>query len=320
MNGQQKEIVIPNEAALQLHLQIETNLRLAAASLLNVCRGLKKMRDEKLYISLGYEKFEDYTQRALGVKERQAYNYIAAYEQLGEQFMEENAGLGITKLSALIAVPPTERGALVENNDLAQMSAAEVKRLAEENSQRGEQLGLLQQELSAEREKAAESSEKQKTEIEELNRRIKELEGRPTPVAVEEPSEEMIAKLKAEAEQSAKKSFAEEKAKLNERLKNAESAAKEKAEKELKEYRAQLQAANTELQQAAENAEELKRRLKVADNPNILKFSISFENVQREGLKLFEVINEIGKSDSETAEKFKSVLLKYFDSCKEKCK
>lgn len=53
--------------------------------------ALKRMRDEKLYLSANYSAFGDYTAEELGIKERQAYNYIEIAEKHGEEFLHLNA-------------------------------------------------------------------------------------------------------------------------------------------------------------------------------------------------------------------------------------
>lgn len=63
-------------AAISLHQQIIVNGRLAAEHLVEMCRCIKQMRDEKLYISLGYEDFGDYCEDMLKIKARQGYSYI----------------------------------------------------------------------------------------------------------------------------------------------------------------------------------------------------------------------------------------------------
>lgn len=63
------ELTIPGAAtpevasAVQLHSDIMANMRAAASAMVEFCRGLKRMRDEKHYIALGFESFEDYTER-----------------------------------------------------------------------------------------------------------------------------------------------------------------------------------------------------------------------------------------------------------------
>ncbi len=88
------------DEAAKLHAQIMANGQVAASALLEFCKGLKRMRDEKLYTELGFDTFEDYTEKLAGIKSRMAYHYISCYENLGTTFLQSNANLGITKLIA----------------------------------------------------------------------------------------------------------------------------------------------------------------------------------------------------------------------------
>lgn len=89
------------DEAAKLHAQIMANGQVAASALLEFCKGLKRMRDEKLYTELGFGTFEDYTEKLAGIKSRMAYHYISCYENLGTTFLQSNAQLGITKLTVL---------------------------------------------------------------------------------------------------------------------------------------------------------------------------------------------------------------------------
>ena len=70
------------KTAVQTHQRILANGEICAQSLLEICKDLKKMRDEKLYEEFGYAAFDEYTEKAVGIKPRQAYTYISTYERL----------------------------------------------------------------------------------------------------------------------------------------------------------------------------------------------------------------------------------------------
>ena len=78
-------------AALALHYEIATAARTAADSLLDLGRKIKRMRDTNGYKALGFETLGDYTKTAIGLNQRQAYNYIAVVEKLPAQLVEQNA-------------------------------------------------------------------------------------------------------------------------------------------------------------------------------------------------------------------------------------
>ena len=88
-----------SKQAFVLHNQIMVNGTLATQYLLTMCKDLKTMRDEKLYIELGYNDFGEYCDKAVGIGSRQGYTYIQSFEKLGAKLIEENSHLGITTLS-----------------------------------------------------------------------------------------------------------------------------------------------------------------------------------------------------------------------------
>ena len=88
-------------AALRLHYEIMAAAQAAAASLLDLARKIKLMRDTGGYKALGFDTLEAYTLTTMGMKQRQAYNYIAIAEKLPAQLIEQNAAAGVTKLALL---------------------------------------------------------------------------------------------------------------------------------------------------------------------------------------------------------------------------
>ena len=101
-------------AALALHYEIATAARAAADSLLDLGRKIKRMRDTNGYKALGFETLGDYTKTAIGLNQRQAYNYIAVVEKLPAQLVEQNAAAGVTKLALLAQLTDGERQVVVQ--------------------------------------------------------------------------------------------------------------------------------------------------------------------------------------------------------------
>ena len=102
--------------AVLLHQDIIYNLEKAADHLHKTCCQIKEMRDTKLYLELGYKDFDQYVEEAVGIKRRQAYDYIKVVEKLPEEFVQANAKIGITKLQLLAGISPMERDEFIENN------------------------------------------------------------------------------------------------------------------------------------------------------------------------------------------------------------
>ena len=74
------------EKALSLDKKIKANAQIAQESLYEVCKGLKEMRDGKLYKELGYQNFEDYSENEVGITRMQSHRFV----KIAESFTEEN--------------------------------------------------------------------------------------------------------------------------------------------------------------------------------------------------------------------------------------
>lgn len=114
-------------AALALHYEIIAAAQTAAASLLDLARKIKRMRDTSGYKALGFDTLEAYTMATMGMKQRQAYNYIAIAEKLPAQLIEQNAAAGVTKLALLAQLSGQEQQQIAAETNLADTTVAELK-------------------------------------------------------------------------------------------------------------------------------------------------------------------------------------------------
>ncbi len=192
-------IMKPEQEALVLNERIRANGQAAVNAVCAVGRDLRRMKIEQLYTYLGYSSFEEYSEQEHGLKRRQAYQYISVYENLGEDFVQSNAQLGITKLALLTSVDAEDRIDIMNSNDLSGMTVNEVKELLDKVKQQGEQLSMFESQLddtgNAMRKTTAEKQEIERKNA-ELEARIKELESCPVEVAVAEPKiKEVIKKV-----------------------------------------------------------------------------------------------------------------------------
>ena len=131
--------------AIQITERIKANGRTAVNAVCAIGKDLRTMKVEKLYTELGYTEFEDYAEKEFQLKRRQAYQYISVFEKLGEDFVQSNAQLGITKLALLAAANPEDRAEVMEQN-VEGMTSRELEELLDKCKQQGEQLTLLQEE------------------------------------------------------------------------------------------------------------------------------------------------------------------------------
>ncbi len=283
--------------AVQTHQRILANGEICAQSLLEICKDLKKMRDQKLYEEFGYSSFEEYTEKAVSIKPRQAYTYISTYERLGSTVLQSNANLGITKLDLIAQMNPVERTEKLAENAFDGMSVSEIKALVQKSKNQGEQISLLQ------------------TALEEAKAQNK---------AAEEPDEEKeamlahIAALKKEITDSASKLEAEkrdivEKAK-SEGIKTAKKEALIEAKKSVKENTERLtqkiKDLETALTEAGVEHDKLEKQLSLADSESA-KAMVYIQNIQDNFNSLFAAM---GKMPDEQKSKFNSACLKLLEA------
>ena len=193
------------EAAQALHERILGDANRVAYALCDLAEHLKIMRDTKLYVNLGMGSFEEYVESRVGIKQRQAYNYISAYERLGRKVMAENAGLGITKLNLLAEVSGTDRADFMEAHDLDGMTVQEVRELVQKTKDQGEQLGILQAALD----EAKNREEGLQKLADGRKEELEKLKTQPTEVAVQEVSEADREQRQAAAEELAEQKAGE---------------------------------------------------------------------------------------------------------------
>lgn len=253
--------------AALLDSRINANAKIIADSFVTIGRDFKAMRDEKLYVELGCESFEDYCDKKTPIKQRQAYNFIKCYEKYGER-LDELSGIGITKLTLMSALDDEDREELIQSGDAESLSTRELEKRIKELQSQNEQLTLELGEISKEESKL----EKMQNEMEKLqaelaaqkdiqaqkDERIKALESKPVEVAVEKPSKEEIAKIEKaaadKAKKAAKKQYDEEIAKLREKNDEMRITAVNAAREESKAEIERLKSENADLQARAKKA------------------------------------------------------------------
>lgn len=323
-------ITAETKSALDVHNSIIAAEQTAATAIMSLCENLKKMRDTGLYKSLGFERFEDYTEQACNIKKRQAYNYIQTYERLGGSFLQSNAQLGITKLQLLTEVCAVDRDDFVAENDLEGMSVAELKKLVEENQQKGEQLSFLEDKIA----KAEDDSDEKDKLITELQEEIEQLRNRPVEVAVQEPSAEDIEKAVAERAESLKAEFDKQKQQLEseskEKIKDAKEKALKKAEKDKQKaveearaaakaeveqrYKAQIESAEAEKAEALKKAEEVASKLDKNADADLVTASVYFTEAQKQLASFKQSADKIEQTNNGKGAKLKKLATDYLNN------
>lgn len=298
------------EAAQALHERILGDANRVAYALCDLAEHLKIMRDTKLYVNLGMGSFEEYVESRVGIKQRQAYNYISAYERLGRKVMAENAGLGITKLNLLAEVSGTDRADFMEAHDLDGMTVQEVRELVQKTKDQGEQLGILQAALD----EAKNREEGLQKLADGRKEELEKLKTQPTEVAVQEVSEADREKIRAEVgaefekkQESAKKRLEKserESEQLRQELEQAKAAAEELAEQKAGELVSQAKAqAEKEKQEILERTRRDAAQINASADGEIREANVLFGLWQEAHGKLMDKLREIAGHDREKAMK-----------------
>ncbi len=318
----------PEQArAMGLHYEIVNAAQAAAESLLALGRKLKQMRDTAGYKHLGFASFADYTEAAVGIRQRQAYNYINLVERVPARLIEENAAAGVTKLALLGSLAPADQAEVARDTDLANITVAELKKLIEEKNGLSEQLSLLQEqpvEAAAEeidlaairRDAAAQARAEEQAAAE---KKIQSVQAAADAARVEalrlaHQAAEESTKAAVQAERNKAKHEAQQQQKeldrLKDKLRNMENAGKKELERQIQAAReqaasearaAQEQTDAAQLEQArraAERAEKSMKELKMQADPDSTRFVMLFEQLQQKAHDLMELSDHMAQNGS----------------------
>lgn len=313
------------QEAAAMHFEIVQAAKTAVNSLLDLGRKLKRMRDSGRYKDLGFASFAEYTEAAVGIKQRQAYNYIQVVESLPARLIEENAAAGVTKLALLAKLNPEEREDLT-GEALANITVAELKKLVEERDAMAQQLSIFQTEPEAVAEVEAEP-----IDPDEIRRQAEEETRQQMAAAFAEERTQLEAKHKAamseavlKAEQAAAaevrkvKADAKKQAEAETRQQVAqarEEAAKAAAAQQEAKYRAKLDQAKQAEEEAQRRAETMAKQMEASSDENAVRFFMLFEQLQQKvedmkansfGLDFVDTLTD-GKLSS-IAERFQSKM------------
>lgn len=316
------------QKAFDTHARILANGQILSNTLVEICKDLKSMRDERLYTELGYDSFEDYAEKAVGIKQRQAYSYISAYEKLGPTYMEENSSLGITKLALISQISSYERDDFLEEVDVENSSVRELKEKVEEYKKQNEQLTFQIQEMEN---TPVDETEKDR-EIDELKEKIAQLlaeKENPSPIQDGEEIEnlkEQIKQLeqdKAQAEQQGQAAgIKETEQKYKEKLKKKDAEIQSKIDKALadaKKEQEKLQQENEQLKQKNSSLDdkllEAEKKAKVTGaDPKVTMLKVYFDEFQKNLTTVRTLLNEVAVSDAPTASKLTKAITEYLQS------
>lgn len=284
-------MTVEQQEAAAMHFEIVQAAKTAVNSLLDLGRKLKRMRDSGRYKDLGFSSFAEYTEAAVGIKQRQAYNYITVVESLPARLIEENAAAGVTKLALLSKLNPEDREDLT-GDTLANITVAELKKLVEERDAMAQQLNLFQQEEQVEtvaeveaepidadairRQAVEETRQQMAAEFAEERAKLEAAhaaEINEATLKAEKAAAAEVRKAKADAKQKAQAET--EKQVAQARREAAQEAA---AQQEAKDRAALVQAQQAEAE-ARERAEAMAKQLAASSDEDGVRFFLLFEQL-----------------------------------------
>lgn len=318
--------ILPNttpeqQQAVLLHAEIVNAAQVAANALADLGRKLKRMRDGGHYKALGFATFGEYTEAAVGIKQRQAYNYITVVESLPARLIEENAAAGVTKLALLAKLNPENREDLT-GDTLANITVAELKKLVEERDAMAQQLNLFQQEEQVEavaeveaepidadairRQAIEETRQQMAAEFAEERAKLEAAhaaEINEATLKAEKAAAAEVRKAKAEAKRNAQAETEKQVAQAR-----REAAHEAAAQQEAKD-RAALEQAQQAEAEARERAEAMAKQLAASSDEDGVRFFLLFEQLTDKVDAMRELtatMQEKGKTDQ--ASKFMGAL------------
>lgn len=302
--------------AYRIDAELKQHAQTVVEQMIEIGRCLKEMNERRLYQYLDTATFAEYAEKAVGLKERAAYNYITAYETYGEGGLKKYGELGITKLVALAQLNDTDRTQMLESGQAAELSTREldkkIKDLKGENDQlrfelddaetvaknNATKIAAMQKEIAERREEAASL----RSQLEEAQRPVVASMSDEEKDEIRKSAEakamaDADLKIENERKQRAKDAKTYEKA-----IKDYQKDAEEQENKinELKQALEAATVANAELQARAEK----KEKPVLAGSKEALKFCL--EDIQNQFTRSVELV---GTMEGDEKAKFKAALI-----------
>ncbi len=279
-DGRRETLSVEQENFITTHRRIISCGNAAGRAFVDLARELKRMRDGKLFAAAGFADFGEYVEQAVGLKQRQAYNYIKVAERFTDKYLEEHAGYGVTKLALLASISETEREGVEENMDVEGATTRElearIRELEAERDEKQAQLSMFEEaKIKAERDAASvrAAADKSSAEIEKMRKKVLKL--------------------------------GEEKTALEKQVQDLKNLPPEVKEVENPETAAKLKAAEKARDEAIAAYESAKKQLEVASDESMMRFKVKFEDFQNILGEMFAIMTGM---DREKVEKCVNAL------------
>jgi DNA repair exonuclease SbcCD ATPase subunit len=253
MNEDKTTVIVSEDytRAVTLTRNIIANAQAAQQSLYEVCKGLKEMRDGKLYKELGYSSFDNYCENEIGIGRFQAYKYAAIADMENVDSSQHFDKIGVTKLFLLAKLDEPTREAVTETIDVESVTVKELKaQITALTAERDEakatietkdkQFKAAMESKDAQLKAAQDTKESAMSECNHLNSIIREKESRIKELE-EQPIQHDITDVDSAAEiERLKKELEDEQLRVMMVEKSAESKARLAAESVREEYERKL--------------------------------------------------------------------------------
>ena len=314
--------------AFRLDAEIRQHAGTVVSEMIEIGRCLKEINERRLYQFLDTATFAEYAEKAVGLKERAAYNYITAYETYGAEGLRKYGELGITKLVALAQLNDADRTEMLESGEAAEISTRELNERIKELKGERDQLRFELDDADVTAKNNAEQIAELKKQLEEVQRPVV---ASMTDEEKDEIRREAEKKARMDAEAEMLKFKTEMKKQNTENLEKAHTEAdkvieklKKEHEKALKEQdktnseqagriaelTSQLEAATTANAELQARANE-KPKPVIAGSKEALKFCL--EDIQQQFNRAVEII---GTMEPDDKTKFKAALVGISDKLK----
>ncbi|MBQ8845067.1 MAG: hypothetical protein IJ008_03515 [Clostridia bacterium] len=255
---------------LKVHTSIMTSGAVISNALLDLAKNLREMKEEELYLEVGFKTFDDYCEQVCGLKSRQAYNYIKVFDDLGEEFLHSNAKIGISKLTLLTTLSEGEKIEIFDNVDIEGISVKKLKQEIEDLKKRNK----VQEDVVYEKDKL-------KQEVVILKAKINELKNQnPKIVEVEKDNSENFKKKLLDLEY---------------KLRITKDQLKDK-EKNLDE---QLRSKDLEIEKLKTSYNILSKQVQINSSEELVEFKMKFDDLQKIVISLKNLILRLPEDKQE---------------------
>lgn len=273
-DGRQETLSVEQENFITTHRRIISCGNAAGRAFIDLARELQRMRDGKLYVAAGFADFGEYVEQAVGLKQRQAYNYIKVAERFTDKYLEEHAGYGVTKLALLASISETEREGVEESMDVEGATTRElearIRELEAERDEKQAQLSLFEEAKEKAEQDAASvraAADKSGAEIEKMRKKVLKLD--------------------------------EEKTALEKQVQDLKNLPPEVKEVENPETAARLKAAEKARDEAIAAYESARKQLEVASDESMMRFKVKFEDFQNILGEMFAIMTGMDREKVE---------------------